>query len=355
MKHTLHIAWKDLLFLLRSPGMMVAFLLFPIVMMLMLSYVFPNQTSQQMEGKIGVVSQDPAFSLMAKSENVIFYKSLEDLARGLMRGDVMVGVLVPQGFTKGFLTGEAKLKVIPNPKNPQMAVLMTQMIPNMMQSPSLSTGRRMDVELSGVDGGEFNYYDFTAPGLMAMIAILSVSTGLAAAITRERELGTLDGIMVAPISRGSIVVGKVLSQVARGLIQALLILGVSILFFNVQMVGSIWNVILLLILGTFSFIGIGVIVTAGMKSQETAQLMISMINFPMMFFSGVFFPVEQMPKFAHYVSKVLPLTYAADALRNVMILGAGLSEIWLDIVVLLGFAVVTSSLATVMFPRLVKD
>lgn len=355
MKHAIHIAWKELLFLLRSPGMMVAFLLFPIIMMLMLNYVFPKQPSQQMEGKIGVVSQDPAFSVFAKGENVVYYENLEELARGLMRDEVLVGVLVPEGFTKGFLKGEAKLKVIPNPKNPQMAVMMAQTVPNMMQAPSLSSPKRFDVELSGVDGGKFNYYDFTAPGLMAMVAIMSVSTGLAASITRERELGTLDGIMVAPISRGAIVVGKVLAQVARGIVQAMLILAISILLFNVHMVGSIWNVLLLLILGMFSFIGIGVIVTAGIKNQETAQLMISMINFPMMFFSGVFFPIEQMPKFAHYISKVLPLTYTVDALRNVMILGAGISEIWIDVVVLLGFAIITSGLATMMFPKLVKD
>ena len=353
MKTMWHIAMKDLKYLARSRTAFIAFLLMPILMMLMMSYIFPKMPSR-ITGKIGVLSFDPLFEkTVPKNKEMIFYKDRDELIKALARNEIIVAVIVPKGFMANTLAGKATLEVIPNPSNPQMAISIAQMMAGSMGNVSFS--KKISVKLINVDGGKFNYYDFMAPGMMAMIAILSVATGLAASITRERELGTLDGLMVTPVKRGYIVSGKIIAQTIRGLIQALLILLVSFLLFNVTIQGSLALTILLLVLGTFSFIGIGIIVTAGMRDQETAQIVMSTITFPMMFFSGIFFPIDQMPKFAKYLSKFMPLTYAADALRKVITLGVGFGYIIKDILILLLFAVVSTTLATIYFPKLVKD
>ncbi|WP_051962911.1 ABC transporter permease [Mesoaciditoga lauensis] len=353
----LMIAWKDLKFLLRSRTMLAFSIAMPIISMLMMGYIFP-QNGGEIKGKIGFYSQDLLFNVMTKSAPatmIVVYKSKDELVNALAKDEISVGAVIPKNFTTNAALDKAAVSVIPNPSNPQAGIMIAQMIPAMMEKARQPSSKNIKVNLINVDGSAFNYYDFMAPGIMAMIAIMSVSNGLAASITRERELGTMDGLMVTPINRGNIVVGKILAQTARGVVQALIVLGVSILLFGVTIEGSIWTTLLLLILGTFSFIGIGIIITSSVKEQETAQVIMTTITFPMLFFSGVFFPIEQMPKFIQYVAYVFPLTYAADALRKVMTLGVGFSYIKLDVVVLLAFALVSSVAATLSFQKLIQD
>ncbi len=357
--NALRIAWKDLKFLLRSRTMLVMSLLMPILMMLMMGYIFPKDYSDT-SVKMGFYSEDPLFSLvaipkMAKSGKVVVYKSRKEMLDALAKGQIAAAVVVPKGFMQNYTKGNATLEVIPSPSNPQAAIMISKMAASFMGREGKSEEKKVKVKLVGVGGEDFSYYQFMAPGMMAMIAIMSVASGLAASITRERELGTLDGLMVTPISRSSIVVGKILAQTVRGVVQALIVLGTSMLLFGVRVHGNILETLLLLILSTFSFIGIGIIITAGIKEQETAQLTMMTITFPMMFFSGVFFPIDQMPKIAQYISKIFPLTYAADALRKNVVIGSSIDLMTFDITVLLLFALLTSVLATIMFPKLVKE
>ncbi|PMP70935.1 MAG: hypothetical protein C0176_02480 [Mesoaciditoga sp.] len=359
------IAWKDLKVFLRGRTRVAFSILMPIIMMLMLGFIFPK-TGGSYSGNIGIYSQDLIFnakvekSLPASQTNkMIFYNSKQDLIDALASGKIMVGAIIPKDFSLSIaLNRPVTMDVIPSPANPQAGIMMAQMLSDMFGQAGSQNIKQNIVKsnLINADGTNFNYYDFTVPGLMAMIAIMSVMTGLASAITRERELGTMDGVMVTPISRGSIVIGKILAQTIRGFVTAMIILVISWLFFGVSFspVSLLWTVFLLL-LGTFSFIGVGVMVTAAMKEQETAMITMTTITFPMMFFSGVFFPIQQMPKVMQYIAYIFPLTYAADALRNVITLNVGWNFIWFDVAVLAGFAVVTSLAATFTFQKLIQD
>lgn len=354
----LRIAWKDIKFLLRSRTMLLFSILMPVLMMLMMGYIFPKDySSSQM--KIGVYCQDPLVLVMmraSKNEKTTIFKTREEMINALAKNEISAAVIVPKEFSKNLSKGGAKIQVLPNPSNPQAGVMMAKMAASMFtEGKAPSKSKKVEVELVGTHGEAFSYYDFMAPGMMAMIAIMSVASGLAASITRERELGTLDGLMVTPVSRASIVLGKIIAQTVRGVVQAFIVLGISIVLFGVKVHGNLMSTLLLLILSTFSFIGIGIIITAGIKQQETAQIVMTSVTFPMMFFSGVFFPIEQMPKIAQYISKFFPLTYAADALRKNITLGVGISFVKMDILILLIFALLTSTLATLMFPKLVKE
>ncbi|MBK5133608.1 ABC transporter permease, partial [Candidatus Bathyarchaeota archaeon] len=204
----------------------------------------------------------------------------------------------------------------------------------------------------GVVSGNPSYFDFIAPGIMAMTVMMSVMTGLPVAISQEKEIGTMDGMMVAPINRLSIILGKTLAQVARGLLQGAIILVLAVGLFGVAIQGSLLLVFSLLLLGVFAFVGLGVVITSFAKDQETAQMMMTTLMFPMMFLSGVFFPIQQMPWYMQSISKFLPLTYAADALRKVMVLGADVSAISNELIVLIVFGVVTTAIAVPVFRRM---
>lgn len=358
MKYAVQIAIKDLKYFFRSKTAIFAFLAMPIFMMLITGYIFPKVQSGN-NIKVAVYSLDKGFKKMIESkgsENFIFVESEEELREALLEERVDAALVIPEGFLTAVLRKqEVSIKLIPSPSNPQIAMAAAQGVTSSIGASLGSVGGKFDVQIENPGGGEFNYYEFMAPGIMAMVAIMSVVNGLAAAITMEKERGTLDGILATPIPRSSVVLGKTIAQTVRGILQAIIILALAVLLFGVTLHGSIILTLFILVLGIFSFIGVGIIVTAGAPDQETSQMVLTTISFPMMFLSGVFFPVEQMPSFMQVLSKFFPLTYTAEALRKVMILGGNLSNVSNDVIMLIIFAIVTLSLAVPLFGRLTTN
>ena len=171
----------------------------------------------------------------------------------------------------------------------------------------LAVVQPFNVQTQGVVSGHPSYFDFIAPGIMAMTVMMSVMTGLPVAISQEKEIGTMDGMMVAPVNRLSILLGKTMAQTGRGLIQGVIILALAIGIFGVAIQGSILLVFALLLLGVFSFVGLGIVITSFTKDQETAQMLMMTLMFPMMFLGGVFFPIQQMPWYMQDISKAATL------------------------------------------------
>jgi ABC-2 type transport system permease protein len=143
-----------------------------------------------------------------------------------------------------------------------------------------------------------------------------------------------------------------MAQTARGLIQGVIILALAIGIFGVAIQGSILLVFALLLLGVFSFVGLGIVVTSFTKDQETAQMLMMTLMFPMMFLGGVFFPIQQMPWYMQTIAQFLPLTYASNALRKVMVLGAGIPQISNELIILIVFGVVMIAIALPVFKRM---
>ena len=184
-----------------------------------------------------------------------------------------------------------------------------------------------------------------------MVVMMALMTGLPHAISYEKDIGTLDGMLVAPINRLSIILGKVMAQTVRGMAQGFIILILAVLLFGVVIEGNILLVIFLILLTVFSFVGLGILITSFTESEETATMVMMTLMFPMMFLSGVFFPLQQMPGFMQTIAHFLPLTYATTALRKVMVLGAGLSAVTNELIILIIFGLVLLFIAVPMFKK----
>jgi ABC-2 type transport system permease protein len=291
----------------------------------------------------------------------------------VQKGDVEGGIVIPSNFTQSIISREqGTVIIVTDQSNPQVSATIQAALTAVFQqmgtvlaqdnveklnqtavndTNSLAIVQPYNIQTEGVVSGHFSYFDFIAPGIVAMTVMMSVMTGLPAAISHEREIGTLDGMMVAPINRLSIILGKTLAQTARGLLQGAIILTLATVLFGVTIHGSILLVIGLLLLGVFSFVGLGVVLTSFAKDQETAMMLMMTLMFPMMFLSGVFFPIQQMPWYMQDISKVLPLTYASQALRKVMVLGAGVPAISTELTVLIVFGAVMIAIAVPVFRR----
>ena len=386
LSHSLRIAWKDLMELFRNRMGLVLLILMPIFMMTMVGFIYPSETSLN-NVPIALVNEDTGFSGYKLSSTFITAleninqqtemmtlndaSSLADVRELIQTGSAEGGIIISSDFTSSIMNGEqGKLTIVTDQSNPQMSAMIQAVLNQVFeqmgtalaqqnvaeqlgidQSSALAVVKPYNIKVEGSVEGEFSYFDFIAPGIMAMTVMMSVMTGLPAAISHERELGTLDGMMVAPINRLSVILGKTLAQMARGILQGVLILGLAIIIFGVTVHGSILLVFALLLLGVFSFVGLGVVLTSFAKDQETAVMMMTTIMFPMMFLSGVFFPIEQMPWFMQGISKFLPLTYVADSLRKVMVLGADIPALTPELSILIIFGVVMTAIAVPVFKR----
>jgi len=376
------VAWKDLMELFRNKLGLIMLVLMPIFMMSMVGFIYPSDTSIS-DVSVALVNEDEygnysAVLIMAleKMNNstgmmtITNASTLDEVRNMIQRGDVEGGIVIASNFTSSLMSGQqGTITIVTDQSNPQMSMLLQTALNEVFEQigtlvaeqnvqglgvnegNSLAVVKPYSVQTEGAVPGHFSYFDFIAPGIMAMTVMMSVMTGLPAAISHEREVGTLDGMMAAPISRLAIILGKTLAQTARGLLQGILILTLAVALFGVTIHGSILLVFALLLLGVFSFVGLGVVITSFAKDQETAMMIMMTLMFPMMFLSGVFFPIQQMPWYMQDISKFLPLTYAATALRKVMVLGAGVSMITTELAVLIGFGVVMTAIAVPVFRR----
>jgi ABC-2 type transport system permease protein len=388
VSNSLRIAWKDLMELFRNRLGLVMLVLMPIFMMGMVGFIFPSNNSLD-HVPVALANQDAGFGGSTVGSQIFLTAlngineqtgmmdisnatNLNALKESVQKGEIQGGIVIPGNFTQSILSGEqGTLIIVTDNSNPQLSAAMQSALSAVFQQmgtmlaqqnvmsldPAINATNALaivqpyNITVEGVVSGHSSYFDFIAPGIMAMTVMMSVMTGLPAAISQEKEVGTLDGMMVAPINRLSIIIGKTLAQTARGLLQGVLILVLASLLFGVSIQGGILLVFGLLLLGVFSFVGLGVVLTSFAKDQETAMMVMMTLMFPMMFLSGVFFPVQQMPWYMQDISKALPLTYAADALRKVMVLGAGIPEIATELTVLIAFGVIMIAIAVPVFKK----
>jgi ABC-2 type transport system permease protein len=390
LSHSFRIAWKDLTELFRNRLGLVLLIVMPLFMMAMIGFIYPSSGTTVSDLPVALLNEDAGFagSTIPSQTFVMGLQQINDQTHMLVlsnassmteikdavqRGELNGGIVIPNNFSASIMTGEqGTLILVTDESNPtisatmqaaltatfdQMGTMLAQQNVQILNSSvtannALAIVKPYNVQTEGVVAGNPSYFDFIAPGIMAMTVMMSVMTGLPVAISQEKEIGTMDGMMVAPINRLSIILGKTLGQTARGLIQGAIILGLAVGLFGVAIQGNILLVFGLLLLGVFSFVGLGVVITSFAKDQETAQMMMTTLMFPMMFLSGVFFPIQQMPWYMQTVSKFLPLTYAADALRKVMVLGADIPDISSELIILIAFGAVMTAIAVPVFRRM---
>jgi len=199
--------------------------------------------------------------------------------------------------------------------------------------------------------GNIKYIDFLVPAVLAMTVMMSCMFGMGESLAGERERGELSRLFMTPTTVATVVGGKIISKLITETGRAIILILAAILLFDIVINGSMILTILLLILTALCFVGLGIMVSARVGTQEDYMQMIMPFAMPMMFVSGVFYPLETMPWIFQKIAYLVPLTYANDALRTVMLKGGGIGDIWVDIVVLLGFTIVFFALGVARFNR----
>lgn len=188
-------------------------------------------------------------------------------------------------------------------------------------------------------GADLDYVHFLVPGIVGM-AMLFTSMFAGISVLWDREFGFLKEIMVAPVSRISIVLGRIAGGVTTSLIQGAMIFGVS--FFMGFRIGGVVPALLSIVFMAMiaaTFIGLGLIFASNMKDMQGFSLIMNFVMFPLFFLSGALFPLENLPHAVRYLSYIDPLTYGIDGLRGVLV-GYSLFPVAWDFAILGGFCLV---------------
>lgn len=255
------------------------------------------------------------------------------------------------GFTKALGRGDAKLQVLINAVNATKAQSVDGYLNGIVQmvvkghfkaplpSPPLIIEQRV------LFNPDLNTAVFMVPGIMCMIMLISTMVLANLAIVREKELGTFEMLISAPISKSEIIYGKTIPYVVLGLSNFPLIIGVAIFVFNVPMRGNF----LVLLLAAFAFVctsvALGALISTFCQNQQQATLAAFLFLFPMIMFSGVMFPVENMPSSIQWLATIDPLAHYTGLLRNIMLKGGGTQYVIKHISALALTALITVILA----------
>jgi drug efflux transport system permease protein len=192
---------------------------------------------------------------------------------------------------------------------------------------------------------------FMIPGVIGQLLFMITTVLTANAVVRERERGTIEQLIVTPIRSWELMVGKITPYVILSFVEVVEALIIGHFWFKVPVVGSLGLIALSSGLLLLSSLGIGLFASAVARTQQEATVMVQMTMLPSIFLSGLFFPIDAMPRPLQWISYLVPLKYFIITLRSLMLKGAGLGTIQNQIIPLALFGVIIMGLAARRFRK----
>ena len=181
---------------------------------------------------------------------------------------------------------------------------------------------------------------FIVPGIVGILLTITMTLITSTAIVKERERGTLEQLIVTPISRTSLMLGKLVPFVMVGYVQMSVILALGVIFFDIPIMGSLSLLYALALVFIVASLGIGLLISTVARSQVQAMQLSFFFMLPNILLSGYIFPRAAMPEPAQWVGALLPLTWFLDILRGVLLKGVGMRDLWAQLGVLSAAALV---------------
>jgi ABC-2 type transport system permease protein len=188
--------------------------------------------------------------------------------------------------------------------------------------------------------------------VLALVLMLLTMILSSMGIVREKEIGTMEQLIVTPLRSWQIIAGKLLPFALIGLVNIFIVTGIAVGWFGVPMRGSLIQLVLLTMLLLLNTLGLGLLVSTIVRTQQQAMMTSAfMVMVPMIYLSGLLFPIESMPRFLQLVTYLIPLRYYAEILRGIFLKGAGIEALWPQAAALAGFGVAFLTLASLRFQK----
>ena len=359
---------KELIQVLRDKRMRITLILPPIFQLIIFGYA-ANLDVKHIRTAVRDLDQSvDSRDLIARFGSSKYFdvvsfpqtpREVEDLIK---KGEITLSMEIPSGFSRKLKKGDtAVIQIILDGTDSNTAMIALGYVGQILSNYStavlvkrLNQAGMIGFEEAGVELHQRTWFNpnfesrlFYIPGVIASIAFLIPIILTAQAIVREREIGTLEQIMVTPIRSWELMMGKTLPFALIGLLDVIMIALIGVFWFEVPLQGNPLVLLLGSILFLMSSVGVGLFISTISSTQQQAQISVFFFNIPAFTLSGFAFPIENMPAWIQYLTYVNPLRYFLVIIRSVFLKGIGLDILWpqmLALAILGGLMILLSSL-----------
>ncbi len=367
------IAWKELLQLRRDRMTLAMMIVLPIVQLLLFGYAI-NTDVRHIPTLIFDQDHSAASRELAQSLRVTgFYDLLGDVRSyveiedALRSGRARAALVIPAKYSSNLRAGRAsQLQLVVDGSDPQTvgsaintaSGLVAARASELMLAKLTRLGAAQGAAVQPIQLEPSTWYNpelrtavYVVPGLIGVILTMTMVMLTAMAIARERERGTLEQLIVSPVRRVELVLGKILPYTVIGYVQMTLILLAGRLVFDVPLSGSLRLLYALSFLFIAANLALGLFFSTLAKTQQQAMQMSFFFLLPNILLSGFMFPFESMPRPAQLISQALPLTHFLRIVRGITLKGAGFSDVAQELVWLGGIFTALVVLTSLRFNK----
>ncbi|MBK7160380.1 MAG: ABC transporter permease [Ignavibacteria bacterium] len=360
---------KEFLQFIRDPKMFMVVIIAPVIQLIFLGYaanrdiknvqtaVFDRDRSESSREFVRNFEKSGYFSMD------YFVSDYNEMSRLIDNGKAITGIVIPENFEKDLNTRvTAKVQFIIDGSDGNKASIAAGYIQNIASAFSNNIAVE-NIEKAGIKtsiagtiepvsriwyNADLSTRNYMLPGIVGLILIIITTNLSSLAIVKEREIGTLEQLIVTPVKPYQIILGKLIPFAILGIVSMTLVLSVMTFWFGIYVKGSLIFLFVSSFIFMLSTLGLGLFVSTISRTQQQAMITAAfLVIMPMIFLSGFSFPVENMPVIIQYVTYLIPLKYFLVIIRGIVLKGLGLSELWIECTVLLSmgiFILISSSL-----------
>ncbi len=360
---------KELTHIVRDPRTLVIMIVIPLVMLIILGYaattnidhlrtaVYDADKSQYSRDLIEAYQASNYFDIVAHVEHK------DELTYLIDHGDVRGALIIPAGYGHQMAAGErVDVAFLIDGSDPAVANTVFSASQQVGQAVSIKTLQQrygaIMTDLPEIEVRPRVWYNpnlesayFMIPGLIVIVLFLFTTLFTSTSIVRERELGTIEQLIVTPIRSTELVVAKVLPYILVSFFIIIEVLGVGVLLFGVPINGSIGLLLGLSSLFLVTALGIGIFISSVAKTQLEAFLMTFATIMPTIFLSGFYFPIEAMPGWLQAISYIVPARYGLVIIRSIILKGVGVEILREQIMAILIFGAIVVTMASARFKK----
>ena len=321
---------------------------FPIMFVLLFGVLFSGSGDSKVS--VGFVNEDNtpvSLQIQQQFEAIpiltIQTGSLADEKAAMQRGDVSAVIVVPAGLSSSVAAKQASLlQLYVDPSKTQTTQVVQGVVTQIANGFNLTLAGGstiLGVDQLSLASTNISTVAYLVPSILAM-ALMQLGVFAAVPLVQQREKGILKRMGATPLARWKLVASNILLRLIVAAVDTVLILGVGIAVFHIQIVGNLAEAAGFVFLGAGAFLALGFMLASFLKTEEQATGVVQVVQMPLMFLSGIFFPFDFMPDFLRSVARLLPLTYLGDGLRQSMVNGTQIAPIALDAAILAGWLVI---------------
>lgn len=295
---------------------------------------------------VGTLSDIDAFNVYEGSE--------EEERRALDDGERAVVLLVPDTLMpeEGRAPETQTITVLTNVEQQQQSQIAVSVLTQLLDKTTLAIAQApqlFEIKTEEISSRNLRYIDFLLPGIVAMAVMQMAVFSVSFVFVDYKEKGILKRLLATPLKPYQFVGANVFTRLLVAVVQSAILIAVGVLLYKTQVIGSYWLILLITILGSIMFLGLGFAISGLAKTVEAVPAIANLVVFPMLFLGGTFFPIDSMPEWLQGIVKFMPLSYFSHSLREVMTNDAGVSAISGDLYAMLAWSVIMVVLAMITF------